>query len=80
MGDYGKKDAARDTNVTPREAARAWHAARDDTRDVRQGGEGDRPTARNRADAEAMTRAAVERGRESARLERDRERSENRGR
>ncbi len=77
MSGYDKKDAARDTKVTPREAARTWHAARDDA-GVRQGGTGDRPTAQNRVDGEAKTRAVIERAREHER-ERDRERSRDRG-
>jgi len=74
MSGYGKRDAARDTDATPREVSRAWHDARD-AAGVRQGGAGDRPTPQNRAEAAAKLRATIERGREQRERERrDRER------
>ncbi len=48
VSDYSKSDAAQDTSSSTSQVSASWHAARDDTGDgasnVRSGGDGDRYT------------------------------------
>jgi hypothetical protein len=68
MSGYTEKDAAKDTDATPREVARAHHAARDHS-GVRSGSGEDRPTEQNQRDARRKWDEMIERGKA-----RDRER------
>jgi hypothetical protein len=78
MSGYDKKDAARDTQTTPAEVSRTWHEART-VSGVRSGGDGDKPTAQNRADGLLKTAEIIERGRASERAKkRERQRSRER--
>jgi hypothetical protein len=63
MSGYDARDAAKDTNVTPGEVKKAWHDSRT-VSGVRKGGDGDRPTPQNRADAKELTRKVMDRARE----------------
>ena len=38
MGGYGKNDAAKDTDSTPKQVSEAWHAARDDAAEAKDQG------------------------------------------
>jgi 50S ribosomal subunit-associated GTPase HflX len=72
MSGYKERDAAKDTDESPKRVGSAWHQARDDAQ-VRGDGPGDRPTEQNRVDAERKMREILDRAR--ARQESDREQS-----
>jgi hypothetical protein len=75
MSGYNERDAAKDTDESLKRTAATWHAARDDAA-VRGNSDGDRPTEKNRADAERKMAEIIERGRRRERAEGDgRERS-----
>jgi hypothetical protein len=76
MSGYKEKDAARDTNTTSGEVARAHHQARTDSR-ARTGSPRDRPTRQNVRDARRKMDEVIERGKardQKGRSERSRER------
>ncbi len=63
MSGYKERDAAHETEVTPREVAATWHQARDDADAREPDGRGDRPTRENRKDARRLTDRVIDRGR-----------------
>lgn len=63
MGGYSERDAARDTQASERDVNAAWHESRTQS-GVREGADGDRPTRKNRHDAERLTQRVIDHAKE----------------